>query len=97
MFKQYTLLNVASIFDLDLDLNSYFQTLRSWREMMQGAGKDYLEDMNLLNTLIWPRVSAHAYCSDSVSCDQFEGAHPFPVPRYGYEHVGQVDNRYYTK
>ena len=40
--------------------------------------------------VIWPRLKAHAYCADSVSCDRWEGSEAFPIPRYGYEHVGQV-------
>ena len=63
---------------------------KSWREMMHGSRTDYLEDMNFLNSYIWPKVQNSAYCSDSVSCLQFPSSHPFPVPRHGYEHVGQV-------
>ena len=62
----------------------------TWREMMLWQRKSYLEDMNFLNNKIWPMVEKHAYCSDSVSCDKWPGSHPFPVARYGYEHVGQV-------
>ena len=46
--------------------------------------------MNFLNKIVWPKVVHDAHCSDSVSCDKFEGAHPFPVARVGWEHVGQV-------
>ena len=67
---------------------------RSWREMMRGVRKDYLEDMNFLNYVIWPKVQPHAYCSDSVSCDAYPNAYPFPIPRYGYEHVGEVYNEH---
>ena len=63
---------------------------RSWQELMRGLGKEYLDDMNFLNMHIWPKVQNHTYCSDSVSCDVYPSSHPFPVPRYGYEHVGQV-------
>lgn len=65
---------------------------RSWKEMMYGYKADYLQDMDFLNKVIWPRVKAHMYCSDSVSCDKWPGAHPFPIHRYGHEHVGQVYN-----
>jgi len=43
-----------------------------------------------LNSIVWPRVERHAYCVDSVSCDHWPNAFPFPVRRRGYEHVGQV-------
>ena len=67
---------------------------RSWREMMRGVRKDYLEDMNFLNHIIWPKVQAYAFCSDSVSCDKYPSSFPFPIPRYGYEHVGEVYNEH---
>ncbi|ELT95567.1 hypothetical protein CAPTEDRAFT_228752 [Capitella teleta] len=67
---------------------------RSWKDMMRGVRTEYLQDMNFLNYVVWPKVQHHAYCSDSVSCDQWPGAHPFPVPRLGYEHVGQVVNEH---
>ena len=64
----------------------------SWKDMISHTRNkgEYLEDMNFLNTVIWPKVQNHVYCSDSVSCDIWRGAHPFPVKRYGYDHVGQV-------
>lgn len=67
---------------------------KSWRELMKGSGDRYLQDMTFLIQIIWPKVEAHAYCSDSVSCDQWPNAHPFPVPRYGYDTVGQVVNEH---
>jgi len=63
---------------------------RSWASMMRGITAGYLNDMNFLNSVIWPRVQRLAYCVDSVSCDRWQNAVPFPVVRYGYEHVGQV-------
>ena len=63
---------------------------RSWRELMAHVKGNYMDDMNFLNHVVWPLVSHVAYCSDSVSCDVWPNAHPFPVPRYGYETVGQV-------
>lgn len=63
---------------------------RSWIDLMRGASSEYLEDMNFLNKIIWPKVQEHAYCSDSVSCDRWPNSYPFPVQRYGYDHVGQV-------
>lgn len=67
---------------------------KSWRELMKGSGKAYLQDMMFLIQVIWPKVEAHAYCSDSVSCEEWPNAHPFPVPRYGYDTVGQVVNEH---
>ena len=61
---------------------------------MRGISKQYLSDMQFLNQVIWPKVSVHAYCSDSVSCDKYASSHAFPLPRYGYEHVGQVFNEH---
>jgi len=63
---------------------------RSWASMMRGVAAGYLNDMNFLNGVIWPRVERLAYCVDSVSCDRWKNAFPFPVARHGYEHVGQV-------
>jgi hypothetical protein len=63
---------------------------KTWRNMTLGLHNRYLDDMNFLNNYIWPKVQNHTYCSDSVSCDKYPNSHPFPVPRYGYEHVGQV-------
>jgi len=64
---------------------------RSWASMMHGVAAGYLNDMNFLNSVVWPRVSERlAYCVDSVSCDRWQNAFPFPVVRHGYEHVGQV-------
>jgi hypothetical protein len=58
--------------------------------MMRGTADGYLDDMNFLNNVVWPRIKYDAYCSDSVSCDHWTGAFPFPVVRHGYEHVGEV-------
>lgn len=63
---------------------------RSWSNIMRGMAAGYLDDMNFLNSEIWPRVEKYVYCSDSVSCDRWTGAVPFPVARKGNEHVGQV-------
>lgn len=67
---------------------------RSWIDLMRGTSSNYLEDMNFLNGVIWPRIQFHAYCSDSVSCDRWPNSYPFPVTRYGYDHVGQVFNEH---
>jgi len=62
-----------------------------WRDMMMGYRTDYVQDMQFLANAIWPLVQANAaYCHDSVSCLDWTGAHPFPVPRIGTEHLGQV-------
>jgi len=63
---------------------------KTWREMMAGSRPDYLEDMNFLNNVVWPKLMYHAYCSDSVSCKSFPSSYPFSQRRHGYEHVGQV-------
>ena len=63
---------------------------RNFKDIMYGFREDYFEDMNFLIKVLWPRVKSHAYCVDSVSCDRWEGAVPYPIPRMAYEHVGQV-------
>ena len=67
---------------------------RSWIDLMRGLPSGYFSDMSYLQDIIWPKVKNYAYCSDSVSCDRWPNAHPFPVPRYGYDHVGQVYNEH---
>ncbi|ESO10798.1 hypothetical protein HELRODRAFT_167297 [Helobdella robusta] len=42
---------------------------------------------------IWPRVSKHAYCSDSVSCDIYPNSFPFPVPRPLTPNIQAWDDR----
>jgi len=69
---------------------------RSWANMMHGVAAGYQNDMNFLNGVIWPRVERHAYCVDSVSCDHWPNAFPFPVARRGYEHIGQVYDEHDT-
>ena len=63
----------------------------SWASLMVRYHDSYLQDMSFLNDMIWPHMkTGHSYCSDSVSCRKWSGAHPYPVARVGYEHVGQV-------
>jgi len=62
-----------------------------WRDMMMGYRTDYVQDMQFLSNAVWPLVQSHAaYCHDSVSCLDWPASHPFPVPRIGTEHLGQV-------
>lgn len=63
---------------------------RPWKDIMYGFRPDYFQDMSFLINVIWPRMKDQFYCSDSFSCDKYASSHPFPIPRYGYEHVGQV-------
>jgi hypothetical protein len=49
----------------------------------------YLQDMDFLNTVIWPMAQKSLLQHDSFSCDKF-GGKPFPTPRVGWEHVGSV-------
>ena len=53
-------------------------------------GGKYIQDQLFTSNVVWPLIKQEAYCSDSVSCDKYEGSHPFPVARIGWEHVGQV-------
>ena len=50
----------------------------------------YLQDMDFLNTVIWPMAQKSLLQHDSFSCDKFGGGKPFPTPRVGHEHVGSV-------
>ena len=63
---------------------------RPFKEIMFGYRDDYIQDMKFLIDIVWPRVQAKAFCSDSVSCDKFPSSHPYPVTRHGYEFVGEV-------
>lgn len=64
----------------------------NWTSKMHSFSNAYFQDMNFLNQIVWPLVSSHAYCSDSVSCNRWPNAFPFPTERNGTEHVGQVYN-----
>ena len=50
----------------------------------------YYIDQNFLREEVWARVKDEAYCSDSVSCDLYNNAFPFPVARIGDEHAGAM-------
>ena len=63
---------------------------RPFKQLMYGFKSGYGEDMNFLNSIVWPRLKDSFYCSDSVSCDRYPSSHSFPIPRYTFEHVGQV-------
>ncbi|KAL1515320.1 hypothetical protein AB1Y20_001951 [Prymnesium parvum] len=55
------------------------------------ANSDYLTDMIFLNSKVWPIAMQDVLQHDGYSCDGFEGADPFPVPRDAEgRHVGQV-------
>lgn len=51
----------------------------------------YVDDMNFLNTVVWPLVAHDQISHDAYFCEKYENAHPFPTRRYGnLQHVGQV-------
>lgn len=51
----------------------------------------YMNDMDFLNTVLWPTVKMSVLQHDSFSCLEFGGGRPFPTPRaYPGEHVGSV-------
>ena len=58
---------------------------RSVRDLMRG----HSSDVDFLSTVIWPKVSGHCLCHDSVSCTRWPGARAFPVLRKENEFVGQ--------
>ena len=64
--------------------------LQSTECLMLSYNSAYLQDMDFLGSVIWPKVKAHAYCHDSVSCTTYPNSHPFPVRRVDLEHVGEV-------
>ncbi|XP_045197646.1 uncharacterized protein LOC123552226 isoform X1 [Mercenaria mercenaria] len=57
------------------------------REVMND---NYVQDMDFLNSIVWPIAQHSVYQHDSFSCDRFGGGHPFPSKRVGLEHVGSV-------
>ena len=61
------------------------------RELLEGAqlGNNYLEDMDFLNSIIWPIAKSDMLQHDSFSCEKYN-ANAFPLPRVGMEHVGAV-------
>ena len=61
-----------------------------WQDLMLGYTGEYTKDMAFLANAIWPKVKDIAYCHDSVSCQKWPNAHPFPIGRNGAEHIGQV-------
>ena len=54
------------------------------------SNQKYLEDMNFLNRVIWPRAQKSLLQHDSFSCDKFGETKPFPTKRVGWEHTGSV-------
>jgi protein O-GlcNAc transferase len=56
------------------------------------ASKDsYLDDMKLLNKVLWPYIHDHYIAHDSFFCTEHgKRGKPFPTKRMRYEHVGQV-------
>ena len=54
----------------------------------------YIQDMRFLGREVWPRVKNVSYCHDSFSCRKYPASHPFPVPRQGTEHLGQVFDQF---
>eukprot|EP00940_MAST-03C_sp_MAST-3C-sp2_P000001 g1.t1 len=53
-------------------------------------GHQYLQDMNFLNSVIWPIAQKSLLQHDSFSCDRFGGGLSYPTKRVGLEHVGSV-------
>ncbi|XP_013422001.1 uncharacterized protein LOC106181966 isoform X3 [Lingula anatina] len=66
----------------------------SWGEMMAGYGAGYIQDMNFLNAVIWPKVKTDSLCHDSVSCIKYPKTAPIVAPRDKYFHIGAVFNEY---
>jgi len=60
-------------------------------DLLKGArlGNNYLEDMDFLNSIIWPMARKDILQHDSFSCQKYK-AKAFPVPRVSMEHVGAV-------
>lgn len=54
------------------------------------SGNQYMQDMDWLNTYLWPIVKKSVLQHDSFSCDRFGGGLPFPTARVGWEHVGSI-------
>ena len=58
---------------------------RPWRELMVG----YASAERFLSAVVWPHARLHSLCHDSVSCQRWPGARPFPVLRQRSEFVGR--------
>ena len=58
--------------------------------LSETSNQKYLEDMNFLNRVIWPRAQKSLLQHDSFSCDKFGEVKRFPTKRVGWEHVGSV-------
>lgn len=59
--------------------------IKAWRN------KDkYLEDMNFLQSVIWPIARDKIISHDSYHCKNYPNSKPFPTQRLMKEHVGQV-------
>lgn len=50
----------------------------------------YLQDMNFLNSVIWPRISKNVMQHDAFPSRKFGTVRPFPTTRNGSEHIGSV-------
>ena len=50
----------------------------------------FTADQIFLTNKVWPLARLSVMQHDSFSCDKWEGAIPFPVPRKADEHVGSV-------
>ena len=64
---------------------------RKWEDLMRPYSENYMEDMEFLNSIVWPLFQENdAYCLDSVSCDKYPSSHPFTLSRKNSEHIGMV-------
>ena len=61
-----------------------------FKDLMMGLKSDYTEDSRFLSQQIWPSLQNFSFCHDSVSCDFWNHSYPFPFPRIGSQHVGQM-------
>lgn len=62
------------------------QQIKSW-----ASKSNYGEDMDFLNTVIWPQVENDQISHDPYHCEKYPGVYPFPTKRSAiFQHVGQV-------
>jgi len=60
-------------------------------ELMANFPKsEYVQDMNFLGDIIYPKIKADVWAHDAYSCKKFPNSHPFPTPRIWTYHIGQV-------
>ena len=73
------------------DLKFILKKKETFRKDMEKYQVQYHQDMVFLKEIVWLQVKDVAYCSDSVSCNEWESSHPCATNRsMNLEFVGEV-------